>query len=135
MDSNLDLQTDSARFDLDSETGSLSQSDYRYLPMHARGNADSVEREGGGITLLHDATYTTCNPGREDWLLSAGRVRLDENEGEGTARNVWLRFKHVPFFYTPWISFPIDDRRKSGFSPPPSVRLRVPAWTSRCRIT
>ena len=33
-------------------------------------------------------------------------------------RNVTVKFKGVPIFYTPWIRFPIDDRRKSGFLSP-----------------
>ena len=33
---------------------------------------------------------------------------------EGAAHNVTMRFKDVPIFYTPYISFPVGDERKSG---------------------
>ncbi|MNQ62689.1 LPS-assembly protein LptD precursor [compost metagenome] len=38
--------------------------------------------------------------------------------GFGTATNATLRVKDIPVFYTPYIYFPIDDRRQSGFLPP-----------------
>ncbi|MCQ5167731.1 putative LPS assembly protein LptD, partial [Roseburia hominis] len=34
------------------------------------------------------------------------------------ATNVTLRVKDIPILYTPYIYFPIDDRRQSGFLPP-----------------
>src|SRR5690606_34989217 len=36
----------------------------------------------------------------------------------GTARHAYLTFFGVPLLYTPYISFPIDDRRKTGLLPP-----------------
>ncbi|MBA2492042.1 MAG: LPS assembly protein LptD [Gammaproteobacteria bacterium] len=102
----LRLNTDNARF---------TAPEYEYTPRHARGAAASVDRKSPAIAVLDDATYTTCNPGDDDWLLSADRVALDRESGDGTARGAVLRFKNIPFFYTPWIRFPIDDRRKSGF--------------------
>ena len=38
--------------------------------------------------------------------------------GFGSATNVTLRVKDIPVFYTPYIHFPIDDRRQSGFLAP-----------------
>ena len=69
-------------------------------------------------THLTDTTYSTCPPGNQDWELRTGKLALDKQEGTGTARDVSLRFKGVPFLYTPYLSFPIDDRRKSGFLMP-----------------
>lgn len=114
----LTMHTDQASLDLASERGRLGESRFFYAPMHARGSAEAIEREGPGLTRLERTTYTSCNPGHDDWLLSARSVTLDEQEGQGTARDVVLRFQHVPFLYTPWISFPIDDRRKSGLLAP-----------------
>ena len=37
------------------------------------------------------------------------------DSGRGVARNARLNFKGVPILYSPWLSFPLDDRRKSGF--------------------
>jgi LPS-assembly protein len=100
---------------LKGDKASFTQPRYEYAPRHARGRASRIERESANVAVLEDAIYTTCNPGDTDWLLSASRVTLDRASGDGTARNVVLRFKDVPFLYTPWLRFPIDDRRQSGF--------------------
>ncbi len=104
-----------AELRLNTDDASFTEPEYQYTPRHARGQAARVERESADVAVLDEATFTTCNPGDDDWLLSADRVALDRKSGDGTARNVVLRFKHIPFLYTPWIRFPIDDRRKSGF--------------------
>ncbi|EHQ51538.1 Organic solvent tolerance protein [Ectothiorhodospira sp. PHS-1] len=103
---------------LDTETGRFENASYRYDPRHARGEARALEPRGSDMLYLEGATFTTCDPGRDDWLLSARHVQLNQDSGQGTARNVLLRFQGVPLFYTPWITFPIDDRRKSGLLPP-----------------
>jgi LPS-assembly protein len=64
---------------------------------------------------LDQATYTTCPPGNPDWLLSARQVDLDTEDGMGVAHHATMNLKGVPVLYTPYISFPIDDRRRSGF--------------------
>jgi len=43
---------------------------------------------------------------------------LNKNTGVGEAKNVSVSFKGVPFFYLPYLTFPIDDRRKSGVLTP-----------------
>ncbi|HBC20493.1 MAG TPA: hypothetical protein DC022_17540, partial [Alcanivorax sp.] len=35
-------------------------------------------------------------------------------EGWGEANNVVLKVKSMPIFWLPWMTFPIDDRRKTG---------------------
>ncbi len=46
--------------------------------------------------------------------LNAAKIDLDTKLQEGVARHVAMRFKDVPVFYTPYISFPLGDERKSG---------------------
>ncbi|MEM0953678.1 MAG: LPS-assembly protein LptD [Pseudomonadota bacterium] len=82
---------------------------------HLRGGADLVVRRGDGIIELDDGYYTYCPPRNEDWLLQAGEIELDPKAGVGTARDAKITLSGVPIFYTPWIQFPLDDRRKSGF--------------------
>jgi LPS-assembly protein len=44
-----------------------------------------------------------------------GDVVLDRESGFGTARHARLEVGRVPVFYWPWVRFPIDDRRQTGF--------------------
>jgi LPS-assembly protein len=43
---------------------------------------------------------------------------MNKKTGEGSAKNAWMEFKGVPVFYTPYMNFPIDSRRKTGLLPP-----------------
>ncbi len=111
----LAIDGDQGEFSLDSDTGELASARFRLFSRHARGEAQTARMLDSSITELSAASYTTCDPGDEDWLLRASRVRLDRASGIGTARNARLSFMGVPILYTPWISFPIDDRRRTGF--------------------
>ncbi len=105
-------------FWLDSNQGKLHDSYFIFETVPARGSSRLTSIESKTLTHHRDITYTTCRPGNQDWELEANKLTLDQGEGVGTARNVWLHFKGVPIFYAPWITFPIDSRRKSGFLMP-----------------
>ncbi|MEE9422392.1 MAG: LPS assembly protein LptD [Gammaproteobacteria bacterium] len=92
---------------------------YYYLyDRHILGEADRAYLDEPGITHYDDATYTTCPDGSKVWRLKAEKVVLDTNEGFGIARSARLEIHGIPLFYTPFMSFPIDDRRKTGLLVP-----------------
>ena len=102
--------------DLQLDTGRATLENTSYV-MHdnsIRGGADLMVRNEDGTFDLTNATYTTCPPGEQGWQLSGNTVSIDQETGEGIARNAVVRIEGIPVFYTPWVSFPIDDRRKSG---------------------
>jgi LPS-assembly protein len=107
-----------AEMHLDTNTAEFSEAAYWFTPRHARGKAARVYRASPTVLELYGASYTTCNPGDTDWLIKSDHVTLDRGPGDGTARNVLLKFKRIPLLYLPWYRFPIDDRRKSGFLAP-----------------
>ena len=79
------------------------------------GRAKYAIRDATGVLKLKRATYSTCPPDSTTWHLWSNRLTLDRNTGRGEATNAFIFLKKVPIFYTPYINFPIDDRRKSGF--------------------
>lgn len=86
-----------------------------------RGSAAKLEFEGEGKYRLTDATYSTCAPpaGSEpDWFAKTTDLRLDYDEEVGTARNATLYFKGMPMLYSPWMSFSLNNERKSGLLAP-----------------
>jgi LPS-assembly protein len=50
--------------------------------------------------------------------MLARQIGFDLDAGVATARGVKLRFMGVPILYTPYLSFPLNDGRKSGFLTP-----------------
>ena len=86
-----------------------------YIPeTRLRGGAESVTSPGKNIAKMHDSYVTSCPPDDIDWLLQAKSIQLDMEDEYGKAKGVLLRFKQVPILYTPYIEFPIGDRRRSG---------------------
>ena len=97
------------------ESGRFSMIDYGLTGSSANGSAESAELIGGHTSMLYGPDYTTCPGEKPDWQLQANELELLHEEGMGKARGAKLRFKGVPILYAPWFTFPIDDRRKSGF--------------------
>lgn len=116
------VRSEQGWMNLDSDQGELSTVDYRLFSRHARGNAVQAFQDNADQQRFEQATYTTCPDNQETWRLDAKRVELDHAVGVGVARHTKLRILDTPVFYTPYISFPIDDRRKSGFL--------IPSWGS-----
>ena len=101
------------------DTGTFEQP--RYLLQRdrtARGGADRLDILGKNHYLLTNATFTTCQPGQEDWRLEAKELELDYNEEEGRAKSPRLRFFDIPILGAPFVTFPLEDRRKSGLLTP-----------------
>ncbi len=101
------------------DTGTFEQP--RYLLQRdrtARGGADRLDILGKDRYRFTNATYTTCQPGQEDWRLEAAELELDYVEEEGRATSPRLRFFDLPILGAPFVTFPLEDRRKSGLLTP-----------------
>ncbi|WP_275097678.1 LPS-assembly protein LptD [Sedimenticola hydrogenitrophicus] len=105
-------------YNLNTQQGSAEQAEFRLTDPLARGNAGTAEILNPDQSRYSDVRYTTCPPGNSDWQVEAEEIEIDQASGVGVARHAKLRFKGVPFIYLPYATFPIDDRRKSGFLPP-----------------
>lgn len=79
------------------------------------GAAQRIDFEGENRYKLTDATYSTCGPVDPDWFARAKTMELDYDKDNGEAHDVTLVFKGMPILYSPWLSFPLNNRRKSGF--------------------
>jgi len=105
-----------AQFKLSSGIETEGNVDTAYI--ESRGEADKVNLEGEGLLRLENAKYTTCTEGDDSVMISARGLELDQTGGVGRARGATLRFKGVPIFYAPYLSFPLNDERKTGLLTP-----------------
>ncbi len=109
------LTGDQARYDVNSGFFSIDDATFLFHQSEMRGLATQIRRPENHIIEIDQGYLTTCAPARNDWSVVASEIRLNQEEGFGTASNIRLQVKDVPVFYWPWASFPIDDRRKTGF--------------------
>ncbi len=108
------ILADKAVINSDDGTGLLSPADYVLHKQHVRGGADEIARLEDGTLVLRGASYTRCEPNNNTWELLGKSIIIDQDKGVGTAKHARLKVKGVPLFYSPWLQFPIDDRRKTG---------------------
>ncbi len=108
------IKSQQAEFDLDMESGSFLGADFVLPSRAARGTSDRITVFQSGHADFKVTSYTTCSPDSDAWYLTASDIRLDHDEGLGTARNAVLSLAKVPVLYLPYFQFPIDDRRRSG---------------------
>jgi LPS-assembly protein len=111
------LTGERAELSLAQDTGRLDAASFWLLDKHARGRADTVHLDGPTTSRMEGVFYTTCEEGSEHWSLKAAELRLDTAKNEGVARHARVEFMHVPVFYFPYLSFPLEGR-KTGFLVP-----------------
>lgn len=122
------LVGDKAYYNLENNTFDINHAIYHLIgqhevalvntPVDAWGTAESIHRISPTITVLKNATYSTCPPKDPSWVMHAKKLTLDHERGRGYVRDAVIRFKNVPIFYTPYYSFPMSPKRKSGFFMP-----------------
>ncbi|MEW6690948.1 MAG: LPS assembly protein LptD, partial [Pseudomonadota bacterium] len=83
-----------------------------------RGGAERLEFLGRKRYRVTRGSFTTCEPGKEDWRLEARELELDRETEVGTLRDGRLRFLDTTLLALPYGSFSLDNQRKSGFLAP-----------------
>ena len=83
-----------------------------------RGDAERIDFEGENHYRMTRGSYTTCTPGNDDWYLRTQDLKLDYDREVADGSDGTLYFKEVPIFYSPWISFALNNARKSGLLAP-----------------
>ncbi|MEX2480731.1 MAG: LPS assembly protein LptD [Gammaproteobacteria bacterium] len=110
---------ESVVYDLDAETIDLDAGRYWLLNGRGRGYALNLHHDAvADITELKGVDYSTCPLSDESWRVSASTIKLNHEKDRGAAVNAVLRVRDIPVFYFPYISFPLSDKRKSGFLAP-----------------
>lgn len=115
-----DLTVEAARgrYDFPADHGTFFDAFYQLPALHGHGTAQRIDTHASNKSKLRHITYTTCPPKDVDWRLHADKVVLNHDTGIGYAYGAWVSFMGVPFLWTPYLSFPLTDERKSGFLAP-----------------
>ncbi len=84
----------------------------------ARGEAERFDFEGENQIRITSGTYTTCKPGNDGWHAWAEDLKLDYDREIAEGYNGAIYFQGVPILYSPWLSFSLNNQRKSGVLAP-----------------
>lgn len=84
-------------------------------PLTVWGQACHIARDKTGQLSFTHVTYSSCPPTARTWYLKTKALTLNPLESKGVARDATLYIKNKPFLYIPYISFPLDKQRKSGW--------------------
>lgn len=115
IEDDLILKGEGATFNQTTGAAEIDSASYLIPSTGVRGESGAIERGEDQQIQLNDGSYTSCPPGDNSWQVSAKDIKLNPEEGFGKAYHALIRIKDVPVFYFPYLEFPIDDRRKSGF--------------------
>ena len=109
------MTSDSAEINLNEGSAQLHNAQFIEPETGLRGGAKLIDQRDELHLKISDGTFTTCQDEVPDWSFRASEIELDQEEGVGTASHARFNILDVPVLYVPWFTFPIDDRRKSGF--------------------
>ena len=118
------LIADHATFNADTHSGRIYDVLYRFMTkthspaianMSAWGQARFAKQFTNKDYIFKETTYTTCAPQDLSWHIKAQSIQLNHKESTGTAHHAVLYMHKIPIFYTPYLTFPTNKARKSGF--------------------
>lgn len=113
----LRMTADSAEGDQGKGLVILNGVHYQFHEGNGNGTAGRASMQGGS-GRLENAEFSTCPVNQKQWRFRAERIDIDKDSGKGVARNAKLEIGGVPVLWLPYLRFPTDDARASGFLMP-----------------
>lgn len=97
------------------KTTQLSNSSYQFNNNPGHGSADKIVVNNNGTLQLKGSSFTTCYEETPAWQIRASEIRISSDDNIGQAYNARLHILNVPVLYIPYFTFPVSEKRKSGF--------------------
>lgn len=112
------FESDSIDYHLAKQQGTINNAKYQLGGSHTHGKSKTIKQNNADELELKEATYTTCPAPDPSWHIASESIKLNKKTQVGHAENVTLQVGGVPLFYFPWLSFSLNNERKSGFLSP-----------------
>lgn len=98
----------------DGKAAQIDNATFVFQNTNVRGTAAELERSPDNHYTAEDATYTSCPPDSNAWVLKTSEIDIDADENVATAKHVRVNVKDIPIIYIPWMQFPVGGVRKTG---------------------
>jgi len=108
------LLGDSFQYDSSSKEAKVTDARFVLHAAHMSGTAVTLERQSTGHIAIDEGAMTFCTPEDPTWFLKGDDITIDPAEGMAEVKHATLEVGGIPVFYLPWITFPINDQRKTG---------------------
>jgi LPS-assembly protein len=112
---NMIIESDTAQFNTTDTEAQLNQAQLAIPSSELRAAAQIIDYHQDDTVTMKQGSFTFCAPGDNTWAIHSNKIELDPVSGMGEAQHAILKIGVVPVFYLPWMSFPINDQRRSGF--------------------
>ena len=107
------LEGEKAQFNIDSETGIMSDGKMFLDKNHLYLQGKTMEKKADATYYLRDGQATTCDGENPDWKFT-GREMEVTIDGYGTIKRGSFQVNGVPALYIPYLIFPAKTTRQTG---------------------
>ncbi|NLY63522.1 MAG: LPS-assembly protein LptD [Alcaligenaceae bacterium] len=104
-------------YNINSESGKFLEPVFS-LASGGSGSASEAQALDNNHLRMFDVVYSGCNCVDKFWTIKSPQVDIYDDENEGIAKDGVLYVKGVPVFWSPRLTFPIREEKKSGFLVP-----------------
>ncbi len=115
QDRSILMSADRAHGNAHADATYLDNIRYQLLTSRGNGTAAAANMTDPDHGKLSQGTYSTCDPDDRRWYLRSNNMELDQTVNRGYAHDVTLYYDDVPFFWFPYLRFPLNNQRESGF--------------------
>lgn len=112
------LKSPSIQYNINDSSGVIENAEYEIGKEGAHGKSQHIKQLDKNNLQLENATYTSCPVSIDSWHFASSEIKLNKETQIGKAKNVTLKVGDVPVFYFPWLNFPLNNQRLSGFLAP-----------------
>ncbi len=112
-----EVTADSAHVDMNSKTGDLGSALIFLKENHMYISGKEVKKTGESSYTIKEGWASACNPAgrkRLPWRIKASEGRITV-EGLAVLKHASLQVKNVPVVYSPYVVFPANTKRETGF--------------------
>lgn len=116
---NIILTGSYAQFDLQNKNIDLHQGTYHLYKLHIYGTAMLIlQRNNNFYTIMKKSNFTNCNFHNDSWNITGSEILYDWNKNNVHIWNAYLKIKTIPIFYSPYLSFPLNQNNILRFYTP-----------------
>jgi LPS-assembly protein len=110
------VSAEEIRMNLDSLQGNI-QKGFGMIQPTIFYEAETIERKDANVYSFRKAKITSCTQPVPRWRLSSSRAKFKKNDYIDMWNPVFY-IKKIPIFYLPYMRYPLDKERSTGFLMP-----------------